>query len=303
MNMLELIVDDRYEYLVLGIDFVLVVLLLTSVGKMTGVIANVNSVSELSSKDNHAFGISYAGATLALGIMMTGAVSGEATVTLVYEALIVGAYGVLGIGLMASTRFLLDRVSLPKMSIHQNILDGNVAAGIIDAANMIATAIIVRAVMIWVDTESFGGLLIVLAGFITSQLLLVLVTRYRVFVYGRRHPGEHLREAFEGGNVAIAIRYFGQKIGVALAVTAASGIAVYTEGLEIQITLVWALVSLGMTVFLSVLSIAARHVILRNIDVVQEVDQQRNVGVGLIEAAIYVANGFLLIALFGVTAS
>ena len=89
---------------------------------------------------------------------------------------------------------------------------------------------------------------------------------------------------------------------VALAVTAASGIAVYTEGLELQITLIWGLVSLLMTIGLSLLSIAARHIILRGINVVEEVDEQQNVGVGLIEASIYIVNGFLLIALFGVTA-
>lgn len=300
MNVTDLLWLDRYEYMIVAVDFLLVVLMLTAVGKLTGVVANVNSIKELSEKDNYSFGISYAGAILALGIMMTGTVSGEETISLLYEASIVLAYGVLGIVLMALTRHFLDKVSLPNISIHKQIIAGNMAAGIIDAANMIATAIIVRAAMVWVDTEAFSGLLIVLIGFIVSQILMVLITRYRLFVYSKRHHGHNLQQEFESGNIAIAIRYLGHKIGVALAVTAASGIAEYTEGAEVQAVLLWVAVSFIMTIALSLFSIAARHVILWGINVVEEVDDQNNIGIGLIEATIFIVNGVILAALFAV---
>lgn len=300
MNLIDLIWIDRYEYMVLVVDFILVVAMLTAVGKMTGVVANVNSIKELSHKDNFSFGISYAGAILALGIMMTGTVSGDETISLVYEASIVFAYGILGILLMAITRHFLDKVSLPHISIHQQIINGNMAAGIVDAANMIGTAIIVRAAMIWVDTEAFSGLLVVLGGFVVSQIIMILVTRYRLFVYAKRHNGENLQKEFEAGNIAIAIRYLGHKIGVALAVTAASGITEYTYGAEIQAALLWFGFSIVMTILLSILSIIARHIILRGINVVEEVDDQKNIGIGLIEATIYIVNGVVLAALFAV---
>ena len=303
MNFSNIVMTDRYEYMVIVIDFLISVFILTAVGKVTGLVSNVKSVHELSEKDNFSFGISYAAAILAVGIMLTGALSGDVTISLVYEMSIVAAYGVLGIFLMTVTRHFLDRVSLPRISIHEQIVKGNSAAGIVDAANMLATAIIVRSVMIWVDTESFNGLLIVLAGFIFSQLLMVLVTRYRLFVYAKRHQGQNLQLAFEEGNIALALRYFGHKIGVALAVTAASGIASYTEGQVAESVMLWAAVSLGLTIGLSLLSIVARHVILWGINVVEEVDVQRNIGIGFIECIIYIANGVLLVALFGISNS
>jgi hypothetical protein len=129
---------------------------------------------------------------------------------------------------------------------------------------------------------------------------MILVTRYRLFVYAKRHKGANLQHEFESGNVAIAIRYLGHKIGVALAVTAASGIAEFTVGAEVQAALLWAGASVVMTIALSLLSIAARHVILWGVNVVEEVDDQKNVGIGLIEATIFIVNGVVLAALFAV---
>ncbi|MBL1277657.1 MAG: DUF350 domain-containing protein [Ectothiorhodospiraceae bacterium] len=303
MNFSDIVLADHYEYMIIAVDFIIAIAMLTAVGKVTGLVSNVKTVQELSVKDNFAFGISYAAAILAVGIMLTGALSGDVTISLLYEVGIVSAYGVLGIVLMTTTKRILDRVSLPKIAIQEQILKGNSAAGIVDAANMLATAIIVRAVMIWVDTESFSGLLMVLGGFVFSQILMMLVTRYRLFVYASRHNGENLQGAFEAGNIALALRYFGHNVGVALAVTAASGIATYTEGQEIESAILWAGVSLGLTIGLSLLSILARHIILWGINVVEEVDKQKNVGVGFIECMIYISNGVLMVALFGISAS
>ena len=303
MNFVDILHSDRYTYMIFTVDFFLVVLMLSIVGRITGIVASVNSVKELSHRDNHAFGISYAGAILALGIMMTGVLSGDETITLQYEASIVIAYGFMGIFLMALSRYFFDKISLPLIDIHKEIINGNKCAAIIDAANVIATALIVRAVMIWVDTEAFSGLIVVVAGFVLSQLIMISVTRYRLFVYARRHNGKNLQKAFEAGNFAIALRYFGHKIGVALAVTAASGMVYYVEGDEFKSVLVWAVVSFILTGVLSALSIAARHVILYGINVVEEVDIQSNTGIGLIEATIFIVNGVILITLLGLPAN
>ena len=46
-------------------------------------------------------------------------------------------------------------------------------------------------------------------------------------------------------------------------------------------------------------SIVARHVLLPGIDVGEEVANQRNIAVGALEAAIYIAAGLTLVGLFG----
>ncbi len=302
MNIYDLIAFDQYETLILAIDFMIVTVMLTLVGIKMGIIANVSSVKELSEKDNFAFGISFAGAMLGLGIMMTGVVSGDASSSLMHELMLVSAYGLLGIALMASTRYFFDKITLRNISIHQQIMDGNFAVGIVDAGNMIATAIIVRAVMVWVDTEEFYGLAIVMLGFIISQLLLVLVTRYRHMVYARRHEGKCLQAGLAEGNKALAIRYLGHKIGAALTVTAASGFIGYNDDVPYMAILQWGGASILLVVTLSLLAILSRLIILRGINVVEEVDNQRNVGIGLIEAAIYIIYGLLLAALFAPSA-
>lgn len=302
MNIFEFIAFDQYETLILTINFIVVTLMLTLVGIKMGIIANVSSVKELSEKDNHAFGISFAGALLGLGIMMTGVVSGDASSSLVHELMLVTAYGVLGIALMASTRFFFDKITLRDISIHQQIMNGNFAVGIVDAGNMIATAIIVRAVMVWVDTEEFYGLAVVMIGFVISQLLLVLVTRYRHAVYARRHNGRSLQEGLAEGNRALAARYLGHKVGAALTVTAASGVIDYNDNAPYVAILQWGVVSLLLVLTLSLLAIISRHIILRGINVVEEVDDQHNVGIGLIEAAIYIIYGLLLAALIAPSA-
>ncbi|MDH5232460.1 MAG: DUF350 domain-containing protein [Gammaproteobacteria bacterium] len=302
MNLTDYLALERYEYLVLLVDFVIAIVLLTLIGKVSGLVSNVNSVKELSVKDNHAFGISFGAALLALGLMLTGAVSGDETISLVYEVTIVLSYGVFGILLMVAARFILDKISLPQISIHEQILKGNAAAALVDAANMIATAIIIRAVMIWVDAESFMGLALVAFGFIASQILMIIVTRYRTFVYAKRHEGGCIQDAFENGNIALAIRYFGHKVGAALAVTAASGLVTYMPLSAITAALLWVAASAIMVIALSLIAIAARHVVLSGINVVEEVDDQGNIGIGLIEAIIYIVIGLLLVALFAVSA-
>ena len=60
--------------------------------------------------------------------------------------------------------------------------------------------------------------------------------------------------------------------------------------------LVWAIV---LSAALLVLSMLAQRAVLRGIDVVEEVDQQRNVGVAAIEAAVFLGIGLVIRAVAG----
>ncbi len=282
---------------ILFIDLVIAILLIMAYRKLAGVISNVSSTEELSEKDNVAFGWVFGGGVLALSIVLTGAISGEAPPNVFYEIALVIAYGVVGIVLMMLTRKLFDSVTLSQINVHEQVMQGNRAVAIADIGNLLATAIIVRAVMVWIDDATLFGLVAVVVGFVVSQAVLLLVTQYRMQVYARRHTGKSLQLALADGNKALALRYAGHKIGVALAVTAASGFVPYNDERVLAACLVWGLVSLVLTVLLSALAIVARHAILAKIDVVQEVDEQQNLGIGFVEAVIYVAIGFILSSL------
>ena len=297
-ELLNLSQVDIWTYQILLIDLAIAVLMIAGLRYIRGLVTNVDSTEELASKDNYAFGVAMAGGTIALALMLTGAVSGEPGATLVAELISVISYGVLGLILLWVGRLAQDKVVLTGIEIQGQIKQGNLAAALIDVANTIATGLVLRAVMIWVESETLDGLIMVLAAFVVTQILLSAVTRYRLMVYSRRHEGESLQAAFEAGNVALSIRYLGHISGVALAVTAASGVAAYNPDDLVIALLTWVGVTIVFAVLVSVLAIFARTVILAGVDVVDEVDNQKNVGVAAVEAAIYLSIGLFFTALF-----
>ncbi len=282
-----------------AIDFIVVLAVLAGLRLFSGAVANVSLNEMLARHDNYAMGVSMAGAVTAVAVMLMGAVSGEAGGSPAEEAILMVSYGVAGILLMWVTRKVFDHISLPRISVHTQIQRGNLAAGLVDAGNLIATAIIVRAVMSWVDGATLAGLAAVLVGYVLSQLILYLATRYRSMVFARRHPGNSLHQEIESGNVALAVRFAGHRIGVGLAVTAASGIVVYYADRFAMSLLVWSGIALIMFLAQTVVSIAARYVLLPGINIGQEVGEQKNVAIGTLEAAIYIAVGLVFVGLFG----
>lgn len=282
-----------------AIDLAIIISLMAGMRKIAGIIGNVSSHDELTQRDNHAYGISLAGAALALAIMLMGAVSGDAALTPIHEALIMLGYGGLGIVLMAFTRKVFDHLAMPEISIHEQIMEGNTAAAIVDAGNMIATAIMLRAIMIWVDSNTWSGMLLVLIGFVFTQIILMVATAYRRHVFAKRHGKMGMQVEIEKGNMALALRFTGHRIGIALAVTAASGIVIFGGDTGFVNLLAWVTASIVMFIVLTLLAIVTRKLILPGVDVAAEVDKQQNLAVGAIEAATYIAVGFLLAGLFG----
>lgn len=289
---------DVYAYSILLIDLSIAVVMISGLRFLTGLVANVDSAEELASRDNAAFGIAMAAGTVSLALMLTGAVSGELGASYLEEIVSVGSYGLLGLVLIKVGRLIQDKVLLRGIEIQSQIKSGNVAAALVDAANTIAIGLILRAVMLWVESETLSGLLVVLAAFVITQLLLALVTSYRIQVFARRNNGNSLQQAFAEGHVALSIRFMGHLIGVALALTAASGVVAYSEQTLWIALMTWAGITLLFTMLVSLLAVIARNVILAGVDVAEEVDQQHNLGVAAIEAAIYISIGLFFTALF-----
>jgi uncharacterized membrane protein YjfL (UPF0719 family) len=234
---------------------------------------------------------------ISLALMLTGAVSGEPGATYIGEIVSVLSYGILGLILIKVGRIAQDKLLFTGIEIQEEIKKGNLAAALVDAGNTIATGLVLRAVMLWVESDTWNGLLVVLAAFVITQLMLAIVSKYRLIVYARR-SGESLQEVFKRGQVALAIRYLGHLLGVALAITAASGVVAYDiENLARALAL-WSGVTLIFASLVSVIAIIARNVILMGVDVVEEVNNQNNIGVAAIEAAIYISIGLFFTALF-----
>ena len=298
MNTLIELVGVNQELLIfLAIDIVIAIILLGAMRFLLGLSSQVNSTEELAKKDNFAFGVSLAGSILALGIVLTGAITGENAPSYLMEIVGMLAYGVYGLVLIKIGRIIQDKVALQHLNKTELIKEQNLTIGIIDAAGAIATAIIIRAVLLWVDGLDLSTFIAITSGFIVAQAVLVLVTRIREKKYAKNNQEDCLQEALSNGQLALAIRYSGQVISTALAVTAASHFLVYSpENLVVNL-IGWLVFGVIMTVLVALLTSLAKRIVLWGINLVEEVDQQHNIGVASIEMATSIAIALTLAAL------
>ncbi len=298
MNTLFEITALNQDLLVyLAIDISVAIVLLGAMRFISGLSAKVNSTEELAQKDNFAFGISVAGSVAALGIVLTGAISGENAPSYMMEFIGMLAYGTLGLILIKIGRVIHDKLSLQHINKTEEILKQNITIGIVDAAGAIATAIIIRAVLLWVHGLDVNTFIAIIAGFVISQAILLLVTRLKERQYAKNNQGSCLQEAFSQGQTAIAIRYAGQLISTALAVTAASHFLTYSPETLLNTLVSWFVIAIIMTLLVAILTAIAKRIVLWGINLVEEVDQQQNIGVACVEMATSISIALILAAL------
>lgn len=298
MNTLIDLVGVNQELLVyLAIDITIAIMLLGAMRFLLGLTSQVNSTEELAQKDNFAFGVSVAGSVLALGIVLTGAISGENAPSYTMEIIGMLAYGTYGLVLIKVGRIIQDKVALQHLNKTELIKEKNLTIGIIDAAGAIATAIIIRAVLLWVDGLDVSTFIAITSGFVVAQAVLVLVTRIREKKYAKNNQEDSLQQALSEGHLALAIRYSGQVISTALAVTAASHFLVYSPDTLVVNLLGWLVFGLIMTILVTLLTSIAKRIVLWGINLVEEVDQQHNIGVASIEMATSISIALILTAL------
>jgi uncharacterized membrane protein YjfL (UPF0719 family) len=298
MNTLIELVGVNQELLIfLAIDVTIAIVLLGAMRYLLGLSSNVNSTEELAKKDNFAFGVSVAGSILALGIVLTGAITGENAESYLMEIIGMLAYGTYGLILIKVGRVIQDKVALHHLDKTALIKEQNLTIGIIDAAGAIATAIIIRAVLLWVDGLDVSTFIAITSGFFVAQAVLVIITRIRESNYAKNNQEDCLQEALSNGQLALAIRYSGQVISTALAVTAASHFLVYSPETLVMNLIGWLVFGVIMTILVALLTALAKRIVLWGINLVEEVDQQHNIGVASIEMATSIAIAFILTAL------
>ncbi len=298
MNTIVEITGLNQELLIiLAIDVAIAIFLLGTMRFVSGLSSKVNTTDELSKEDNFAFGISVAGSIAALGIVLTGAITGEAADSYLGEFIGMLSYGLFGLILIKVGRIIHDRLALNQLDKTELIKNRNITVGLVDAAGVIATAIVIRAVLLWVDGLNVSTFIAIASGFAVAQTMLVMVTRFKERQYKKNNQEDCMQEAFAKGQVALAIRYAGQVISTALAVTAASHFLTYSPDTLVNNLLGWLIIGTVMTILVTFLTFIAKRIILWGINLVEEVDQQHNIGVASIEMAISISIALILSAL------
>lgn len=275
----------------------IIIVMFASLRLVMGSVAHVSADDELARKDNPAFGISLAGVVLGLTIVLGGVIPSSWTMSFNETITMVAVYGVTGILMMFVTRFIFDRAVLPRFSMRDEIIKGNIAVAIIDAGNMVTSALVISAVTRWISTDSMDGLLSLLLVYAMSQAILTLVGVAHVRFFAKYHRGRSLLKEFYAGNTALALRFVGRRIGAAFAITAASHQMVYELYEPAELIAPWTLVSLGFILAVTILSWLATRFIFFGINVNDEVINQRNIAIGAVQCAIYIALGFIVASL------
>jgi hypothetical protein len=278
------------------IDMSVAIALLGGIRFTMGFIGNVDTKDELSQKDNYAYGVSMAGAVAAMGIALSGAITGEVAGSYSIELFGMFSYGLTGLILIKAGRFIHDKYALPAFNKHELILNRNLSVGLVDAASVIATAIVVRAALIWVEGLDINTFIAITAAWIVSQVMLVLITRIFEWQFSRNN-GTTFQAMLELGHLALSIRYSGYLISTAMSVTAASYFIIYdASNLWLGIGQ-WAVMSLILMVCLTLLTTIAKFIVLWGINRRVEVEDQENIGIATIELAISFSIALLLMAL------
>ncbi|MGS0676037.1 DUF350 domain-containing protein [Shewanella sp. 125m-1] len=283
--------------IILAIDIAIAVLLLTLMRYLQGWTIKVNSRHELAENDNFAFGISTAGAVMALGIVLTGAITGEAAESYLVEAIGMSAYGLFGLVLIKLGRFLHDKIALNGIDKNALILKGNVSVAIVDATAAIATAIIIRSVLMWAEDLTIYTFIAIFSAFAISQLMLVLLTRGRENRYAKRNQGASMQAAIAQGHVALAIRHSGYMLAMAFSFNAASHFIIFDPHAYVANLIGWLVFSVVMLVTLSLLITLIKKLVLAKINLCDEVEKQHNIGLAFVEMAISVSIAIILAAL------
>ena len=251
-------------------------------------VIGVHAKDELDKKDNFAFGIAIAGGVLALMIIMSASVSGEAQASLVNEFVFVFIYAVVGVVLLKVGFLVQDKLILRALSSSEQIRAGNVSAALVVAVNLVSIGIVIRNAIMWVEHDGYMGLLPVLLVFIASQIILGTVTVIRATVYGKRNAGKTWEGAIAENNLAIALRFCGQMLATALALSSVGYMLNYSSTVLLEVMVSW--LGIGILVMLGVWGFyrVTFPIVLSNVDIAEEVDVQQNVGVAAVEAALFV---------------
>ena len=283
---------------IVAVDLLIVIAALCVLRFGIGLIFGVDTKDELSSRDNFAFGIALAGGVVAVAMVLAGAGAGESATSLLDEELVVAQFAVVGLVLLKLGLLLNDALLFNQISIKAAIASENIAAGIVQAANLVAIGILIRGAMNWVEMGGWMTWLSLVVVVLLSQVVLLGVTRLRAQIYTRRHRGARWQQAIAAGNAALALRYAGHLIGTAL-VASSAGAMLEPVVTDVAVYLWWLIYAVLLAAVLVVVALIARQVILVGVNVVVEVDEQKNIGVAAIEAAIYLGLGAVIQALLG----
>lgn len=296
VNLIPLPQDLGWYFL---IDMAIAIALLGLMWWMSSLLLKGQNEKELTQKDNFAYGISVSGRLLGLAIVLVGGVVNSRTNNFLDSAITMLEFGVLGIVLIKVGRYAHDKIILHRLDKEFHIRDRNAGIALVDAASSIATALVVQSVMVWAKGIDGNAIVAIISGFVVCQTILLTMTRLYERRFADSNRSGSLQSSLEKGQLALAVQHSGHLLGTALAVTATGSLLEYNPVGYVSNLTSWLIIGLTLTIVVSLLVALAKRIVLANVDLVQEIDQQNNVGVASVELALSMGIAFILKGLLG----
>ena len=250
------------------------------------VFRRVNLKDELYGRNNHAMAVAVGGYFFGICLALGGALSGP---SLGWQADLIGIaqYGLLAIVLMLVAGVLCERVLLPHFDNRKEVVeDQNVGTAFVEAGMHIANGLIILAIV-----QGEGPLWSGVAFWLLAQVVLVVAG----LLYEWITPHSVHRE-LERDNAAVGLAFGGVLVGMGniVSIAVAGDYTGWIESLKI----------FGIDVIFGFVALYAIH---KLTDVLlapgvrlgtEQVEEQPNVGAGLIEAFGYVGGSILIVWIF-----
>lgn len=271
--------------IVLGVVYLLSAMALFVVGKFLFDFTHrgFGLKEQLIEQDNLAFALTLGGYMLGLTIALGGAMSGP-SISLTVNLIDIFLYGAIAMVLLNASVWINDWLILHRFSGEKEILqDQNCGVGAIEAANSVAVGLIIYGTL-----AAGGHVLEVLVFWALGQAALIASAR----VYNWMAPFD-VQDALEKDNVAVGVAFAGMLLGIGNIVRfAAQGTFVsWSQNIAFFVSVaVFGLAALPAARF------AADRILLPGGRLTDELVHQEkpNIGVGVIEAVVYVSMSFLI---------
>ena len=289
--------SDLWIYL--AIDVSIALALLVVMKWVTGLMRKNSVTEELGIKDNFAFGISIAGGMLSLCIVLSSVVGRHIGQGYSEAATGMVTFGIVGILLVKFGRFAHDKLVLNRVDTHAMISERSVSIALVDAASLVASAIVLRNIMVWVNGSDMNAIIAIVTGFSVVLTMLLVMTRILEVRYAKDNQNDSFQGALRKGQLALAIEHSGNLLGTAMIVSAAKNLLIYNPSGYVSNVTGWLVVSVALAIALHILVLINKKVILFGMNFRQEVDQQHNVGVASLGFTLSIGTAMVINGVLG----
>lgn len=243
---------------------------------------------ELVEKDNFAFSVSYVGYFVGLILAIGSAIIGPSNGLLI-DVQDIFIYGILAIVLLNISGIINDKFILSKFNVNKEIIeDQNTGTGVVEAANYVATGLIILGAVSGENNGLIGGMLSAIVFWAAGQILLIITAR----VYNKMLSYD-IHEYIEKDNVAVGVGFAGVLIAIANIIRF-SLTGDFDSWVDTLPDLVYEFI-LGM-IMIPIVRLLTDKILLPGRKLTDELINQEkpNIGAALIEAFAYIGGSVLI---------